>query len=286
MTMRRRPDCDRVLAWLAMAVTASLAMVLLAPAFRWLVTSWRLSAYYSHGPLIPPVAAWLLWTRRGDLAARQGIWLGVVPMMAGVGLWSLGARWGSPPLTLLATLPILLGLVLLERGWQACRAAVPAALLLATAVPLPWVERVGPPLAGAVATLAARALTVLSIPVVQEGALLATKDGTFHVGGPCSGLRSALALVTLALTAAVVLPLQPKRRLALILLAAPLALVANWLRLMGLFLSSQFMGTAQAMVFYHRLASPMWFLAATATLFALALRTNDHYGPATRHGDG
>ncbi len=286
--MNRRPDAARVASRLAIPATAGLVGALLLPNARWLVASWRISPYYSHGPLVLLVALWLLWTRRGVLAAGQGTVLGLLPLVGGLSLWSLAARNGSPPLTWLAILPIGLGILLLERGWRACRAALWPAILLATAIPVPWVERLGPALAGLVADAAAHGLAALGVPVLRTGALLATADGTFHIGGPCSGLRSTLAMVTLALLAAALMTGYPRRRLLLLMLAAPAALLANWLRLMGLFLSSQYLGAQRAMALYHPIASPLWFLAAAATLFWFAARPSHRpcgYGHAVAQPD-
>lgn len=270
--MRRLPSASSRAAALLRVGTLGLLLVAVAPALAWLVQSWRVNPYYSHGPLALLVAAWLLARQRSRWPTNQhdarGLWL----VAFGVLLLVIGAWHSAPPLTLLGLLVLLLGYVLVEHGPTALRTALGPGVVVALAVPLPWVERLAPALAGAVATSVADILAHLGIEVVQTGALLATQDGQFSIGGPCSGLRSAMAMLTLGVVAAVLMPGSWWRQSAVILLAVPLALLVNWLRLVGLFLTAHLFGNDLALSVYHPLSSPLWFLAAAAALHWFASR--------------
>lgn len=255
-------------AWLAGLVLLALVAALFAPSLAWLARSWAVHPYYTHGPLVPLVALALAWRARAALAGGRPSDAGLILIAAGVALHLAARPWALQPLSAAALVLVLAGLVLLAAGWQGLRAmALPLALLL-LAVPLPWVERLAPPLAGWVARWAALSVGALGVGVVQTGAELAVADGSFVVGAPCSGLRAIVALVTLAAVFAGFSDGPLRRRLLLVALALPLALAANWLRLTGLLWMSDLFGAARGLAFFHGPSSPLLFLAATGALIA------------------
>jgi exosortase len=261
---------DRMRVAPASLLVAALLLVLLgalfAPTLAWLWRSWQAHPYYSHGPLLPPLALWFAWRARAGLAAGRPSSAGLGLVLLGVGLHLVALRWAAHPLSAAALVATLLGLVLAAGGRPALSAALVPAGLLALAIPLPLVERLAPPLAAAVARGAALAAGSIGVGVVQAGAQLAVADGAFTVGAPCSGLRSLVALATLAYVVANVLEGPRVSRLALVAFAAPLALVANWARLTGLLWTADTFGTEAGLAFFHGPASPVLFVLAVAAL--------------------
>jgi len=245
---------------------ASLGAVLFGPALAWLVGSWRVHPYYSHGFLLPPIAAWFAWRARAGLTGGRPSDAGLALVSAGLGLHLVAAPWQAHPISIAGLFVVLLGLALLAGGPGALRAAAFPVSLLALAVPLPMVERLAPPLAGAVAHGAALAAGALGVGVVRAGAQLAVGGGAFTVGAPCSGLNSLVALATLGVVLAGTVDAAPWRRLAVVGLAVPLALAANWVRLTGLLWVAGAFGAEAGLAVYHGPASPLLFLVATALL--------------------
>jgi exosortase len=264
----------------ALALLALLA-ALFAPTLGWLVRSWRVHGYYSHGLLVPMVAIWFAWRTRSQLTVDPPHDAGLALIVAGVGLHLAALRWAAHPLSAAGLLIVLAGFALLAGGRRALRAAAFPVALLALAIPLPFVERLAPPLAGAVARAAALAAGSIGVAVLQVGAQLVTPDGSFQVGAPCSGLRSILALFTLAVVLAGLAEGPLANRVALVGLAVPLALLANWLRLTGLLWLTGVIGPARTMAIYHPLSSPLVFLGAAAGLVAVAGLLGCH----VRHAD-
>jgi exosortase len=258
-----RPSRSSALAGLGIG---GLLVLVFAPALAWLLTAWQVHPYYSHGILMPAVAAWFAWRARRDLTTDPPAPAGLAVVAAGLALHLTAAPWAAHPLSVAALLVVLLGLCLLLGGRRAGRAAALPLALLALAIPLPGVERLAPPLAAGVARLAADAAGSMGVVVVQAGAQLSVADGAFVVGAPCSGLRSLVALTTVAVVVAgqAVGPLS--RRLALVALALPLALTANWLRLTGLLWLADRFGTEAGLRVFHGPASPAVFLAAAGAL--------------------
>jgi len=245
---------------------AGLLAALFAPTVAWLARTWAVHPYYSHGPIVPLVAAALAWRARASFAGGEPSSAGLAAVGAGVVIHVVAMRWAVFPLSAAALVVVLIGGAILVGGTPALRAAALPALLLAFAIPLPWIERLAPLLAAAVARGAAQAAGALGVTVVQTGAQLSAGDGTFVVGAPCSGLRSLLALATLAVVLAGILAGPPARRMALVFLAVPLALAANWLRLTGLLWMSHAVGADHGLAFFEGPAGPMLFVAALLVL--------------------
>ena len=118
---------------------AALLALLAYPAGVWLVRSWLTNPYYTHGLLIPPLAALLIWGQRRALAAQPrqgGSWLGLLTaaVALGVALWAMS--WQNYAVALLALVGLTAGLLLYLEGWPRLRLLLFPLLFLALAVPL------------------------------------------------------------------------------------------------------------------------------------------------------
>lgn len=255
---------------------------LFKPTLVWLVSSWRVDDDYGHGPLVVVAAgllAWRRWSARaltddgGYLAAALGL----------LGLAALGQlaalRLGSMPLAAAALVLALLGWSALLAGGCGLRAGAYPAFLLLLAVPLPIVDRWGPPLAGRVAAATATVAQALGSPALVRGGELSVGRERFTVGAPCSGLRSLVAAVSLAAVLAGILQLPPARRLFLMALALPLAILGNGLRLLLLVLAAEHLGTDAALRLFHGPLGAFGFLALALLLVWLALRWEQRAQP-------
>ena len=268
MTHRVRWSRSGIGTPLALLAVAALLAALYAPTVQWLWTTWRVHPYYAHGPFVLPVAAALAWRQRTRLEAVS--WAPGWPMLAaGLTLTVASSRMEAMPLSAAGLVLVVAALVGLVWGSAGLRALALPIALLAVAVPLPWVERLTPPLAAAVARAAAGAATAAGVAVERSGAQLAVGDGAFVVGAPCSGLRSVLALATVALVLAGLSQASPGRRAILLLAALPVALCTNWLRLTSLLLASHTFGAERGLVLFDGPAGALFFVAAVAILLAM-----------------
>ena len=280
---------------------------LFAPAIEWLVRTWRVHPYYGHGVALPFVAGWLLWRQRRDfLPGADGVGGGagednsegapgvsesrldsgsnrsvlateplptLLPMIAlvsSVALAVFASRTGLMPLAAFALVGTLWSFAGIVSGLPGLRAAAAPAGLLALGVPVPITERLAPGLAAQVAKLAANATMAIGIPVIRAGAQLTIGDGHFVVGAPCSGLRSGLALITVAYVAAALMDSGMARRWLVVVLALPVALAANWLRLTGLLTITHLAGSDLGLAVFEGPASPVLFVGATGLLLWVA----------------
>src|SRR5262245_19877006 len=88
------------------------------PVFGEMLDKWFNNPQYSHAYLVPAFSVYLLWRGRKavDPAAMTTAWVGLVPLLFGVGLRLLGAFYYFSWLEAVSLLPILCGAVLLLGG--------------------------------------------------------------------------------------------------------------------------------------------------------------------------
>jgi exosortase len=266
LTARSANPLVRALPWLALA---ALLAALFGTTLIWLVRSWQVHPYYTHGILLIPIAGWFLWRDRADLTVDPPSDLGFALVAAGLLIHLSALSQAFFPVSAAGLLVVLAGLAALSGGLRALRSAAFPIVLLGLAIPLPFVEKLAPPLAGAIARTAVLAAGSVGAGVIQAGAQLTVGDGSFTVGAPCSGLSSVVALASLAVVMAGAAEGPKLSRGALIALAIPVALTASWLRLTGFIWLVGTSGSDGAFSLYHSMSSPILIALCTLALLAI-----------------
>jgi exosortase len=213
------------------AVTAALATAVFGPILYYMVIHWNTVADYSHGFLVAPLALFFAWERRGQLrrAPIDPTWWGLVPLALGTLALTVG-RLGTELTTMRSAYVLtLIGLVLLLVGKSAFKIlAFPLAFLFLM-VPLPQslVNVVAFPLQLMAADWAVQVLYLLRIPALREGNIIHLPETQLFVAEACSGLRSLMALITLAIVFAYFFRREWKQRVLIVASAIPIAIVVN-----------------------------------------------------------
>jgi exosortase len=196
-----------------------------------MVIHWNTVADYSHGFLVAPLALFFAWERRGQLrrAPIDPTWWGLVPLALGTLALTVG-RLGTELTTMRSAYVLtLIGLVLLLVGKSAFKIlAFPLAFLFLM-VPLPQslVNVVAFPLQLMAADWAVQVLYLLRIPALREGNIIHLPETQLFVAEACSGLRSLMALITLAIVFAYFFRREWKQRVLIVASAIPIAIVVN-----------------------------------------------------------
>ena len=92
---------------------------------------------------------------------------------------------------------------------------------------------------------------------------------TLEVAEACSGIRSLMSLLTLAIIYGAVGESRALARIALVVAAVPVAVVANGLRVAGTGLAAQFFGSGAADGFFHTFSGWLLFAVAFLMLFSI-----------------
>ena len=176
-------------------------------AFVWLMRRWRDSSLcfgsdYSHGWLVVPVSAWLVWRRRAELRAapRRTTPAGLPLVILGLLSHWLGARAEIPHLSVLGMLSLLWSIPFYLRGWPTARILLFPCAYLLLSVPWNFFESVTFPLRLLMAATASFLLNGLGIPALRSGTAIFSSAGegfNFDVADPCSGIRSLVAMIAL-----------------------------------------------------------------------------------------
>jgi exosortase len=239
-----------------------------------LVRHWAIDANYSHGFLIIPVALYLVWTRRGRLAAAasQPSFAGLILVAASLGALLAGVVGAELFVARLSVLGVLAGAVLFVYGWEHLAiVAFPLALLLLM-IPVPAIvfNQVALPLQLLASRLGVGALSLAGVPVFREGNVIVLAHGTLEVAEACSGIRSLMSLVTLAIIYASFTDPRAGVRVALAMLAVPVAVLVNGLRVGVTGLLEERLGAqAAADGFFHAFSGSLMFLVAFGLLVGL-----------------
>jgi len=244
---------------MACAYSAPMAMI---------VHVWWSDPDHVHGFLVPVFALVLLWTRRKMLESftPHGSWWGLAFLAL-----SATMRWGSAyfyfrlidPLSLV---PCIAGIVLLVAGWRALRWAGPSILFLAFMVPAPddFADLLRQPLQRLGTIIGTYALQTLGIPAVAQGNVILLTEGKLGVAEACSGLRMMMLFLAVCVGAVFLMNRAPWQNVVIVLSAAPIAVVANVVRIAVTGVLHETASPELAETVYHDLAG--WFMMPLAVV--------------------
>jgi exosortase len=233
---------------------------------RWLADSWLTNPNYSHGILVPLIAAYFVWRARSAFRSRAPNNLGLILLGATLLVHLLAIPLRIYPLSAFALVVALMSLVLLIWGFPALRASGWAYAVLFLMIPLPLIDQLSPSLEAFTARIAAGSVALLGTQAVTIGSQVQLPTVAFEVGAACSGLRSLASLVTLAVVFSGIAQGPAWGKGLILLAAAPLAIGANLLRVASILQFAQLFGVDAGLAYYHDYSSPVLFLLAFSLL--------------------
>jgi exosortase len=232
---RQRPSRRANLSWLALAVLGGTLVWGYWTTLAEVGARWWHDPQYNHGFLVPLFAGMLLWLRRQRMPAApwQPSWWGLLPLAGGVALRLTGAWFYLPWFDAVSLLPVTAGLFVLLGGWAALGWAWPAVAFLGFMIPLPYGLHVAlaPPLQKMAAEASAYVLQTVGYCVVVDGTTLRMNETTISVVSACSGLSMLMTFFALATALVLVLRRPLRDKVAILVSAVPVALVANVARI-------------------------------------------------------
>lgn len=304
--------------WRIFAITATLVFAY-ATVLTKLGHDWWTDENYSHGLLIPFIIGFIIWSQRERLAvvARRAsmMWGLAAVLCALLALWA-GTAGAELYLQRTSLVLVLAGTVLYFWGFRLLQLLIAPLFLLLLAIPIPAIifNKIAFPLQLFASRCAVWAMTLADIPVLRQGNVIelmplgARETKKLEVVEACSGIRSLMTLVTLAVVFAYFThPREnsggdtkpggnsqppnsnPNSNLAsrisfglrkltsygfwrstiVVLSAVPIAIFTNALRVSGTGILARYYGTQIADGFFHSFSGWVIYVVAFLMLFGV-----------------
>jgi len=238
-----------------------------------LVLDWWNDPNFSHGFLIPFFSAFLVWQRRKQLALLRPkpSWFGLVVVAGSLMMLIVGVLGAELFLSRSSFIFLVAGLVIYFLGWNCFRATVFPWAFLFLMVPIPTIifNQIAFPLQLLASRLASALLELTGVPVLREGNVILLPAMPLEVAEACSGIRSLMSLVALAVIYGYFLEPKLFRRVLLALSAIPIAVIANSLRVVGTGLMAHWWDPEKASGFFHLFSGWVIFVLSLVMLFAV-----------------
>jgi exosortase len=260
---------SRILAVTAAVLVAAVGW-LYAGVLPGLVRQWANDDDYSHGFFVIPLAAFFTWERRDALirASRRPSHVGLILLACSLACFVAGQLGSELFLTRVSLVGVVAALVLFIAGWEHLRIlAFPIGFLLLM-VPLPEIifNRIAFPLQMLASRVGEAVIAASGVPVLREGNVLMLPGRTLEVAEACSGIRSLITLLMLAIVLGYFTERRTSMRVLIVLAAVPIAVFANAARVAGTGLTSYWVGPAAAEGFFHTFSGWIVFVVAFAAL--------------------
>ncbi len=261
--------------WWQILLLLAIFAVIYAPVMVDLVLDWDADDNYSHGFLIIPIAAFLVWQKRKTLSeipletCKWGLLLvagSLVLLLVGVA----GAEFFS---TRVSMVGLLAGVILYLTGWRFTREIwFPIAFLLFM-IPVPYILYYSAtfPLQLFGSKVAAVVIGLLGIPHLRQGNIIHLPDDySLEVAEACSGLRSLVTLLALAALLAYWKQNSKYKSIILFFSAIPIAIGANVFRITVTAVGAYGISRKIAEDFLHELSGTIVFLFSLVCLLILS----------------
>jgi len=261
--------------WRFVAIPLAVGLLLLGVIFKAevaaAVQTWILSTAYNHCFLVIPIAAFLLWERRSDIAGltarpmpSAGL-LGVPIAVAWLPAERLGIMEGRQ-LAAFSFVELLFLAVLGRRFWWAASGPLLYLYFL-----VPFGEFLTPKLQDITTWFIQHGLATLSIPAYIDGYTIEIPQGTFLVAEACAGLRFLIASIAFGCLYALMMYRSPLRRGVFIAISIVVPIIANGFRGLGIVYLGYLLGSAQAAAADHVIYGWIFFSGNIVLLIVLGL---------------
>lgn len=238
-----------------------------------LIGQWWHNPNFSHGFFVPLFSGWVIWQERhelGRLPVRPS-WTGLAIAALGMCTLVVGQLGAELFLSRSSLLMVLAGVIVLFYGWAYFRALLFPWAFLILMIPIPAIvfNEITFPLQLLASRVSGVILPLLGVPVLREGNVINLPAMALEVAEACSGIRSLVTLVTLAIIYGYIMERRLWVRWLLALASVPIAVVANSARIIGTGLLVQYWDPDKAQGYFHASWGWIIFVISLVMLYSL-----------------
>ena len=235
--------------------------------------NWTLvDSYYSHGFFVPLISLYFVWKERAAIlryAPIPSMW-GCAWLAWAAFMLILGDFLGFRVFGQFSLIPMLVGVLLLHQGAARTKRMWFALAFLLFMIPIPpsLTQSIALQLKLAAARAAVHVANLLTLPMVQGGSFIHFGDDKLLVGEVCGGLRSLIALLAMGAIVACITGVKTWAKILILVLAGPVAVAANIMRIFFLCVVGYYWGSEIAAGKVHDYSGVLIF-AVAMFLFSL-----------------
>ncbi len=255
------------------AVLGILILWLYSTTLMHLIGQWRTDPNFSHGFFVPLFSAFVIWQERDRLAgiSRQPSWSGLMALVTGLAVLVVGRLGAELFLDRASLLLVLAGVIILFLGSNFFRAVLFPWAFLLLMIPIPTIvfNEITFPLQLLASRVAATVLPILGVPVLRQGNVINLPAMPLEVAEACSGIRSLLSLLTLAVIYGYLTEKRLWVRWVLAIASVPITVLANDVRIVGTGLLVQYWDPEAAQGYFHASWGFIIFIISLLMLYGL-----------------
>ena len=269
--------------YLSIFAPLALIVALYFPTLQQIATICWNDEDYSHGLILPIISLYLIVTKRQELGASFGqstdrtgavtfSWTGLALLIAGGLTYLLGSvsqlmfvNWASFFLSAIGALQLTL-------GTRTASAYLAPILLLFMAKPIPdsLVPKLFWPLQVLAAKISAWVLHVADVPVYLTGNIIEIPGMKLMVEEACSGIRSMMALLTVAFIVMLIVPMSRLGMLFVFLISIATAIILNVVRVAATGVLAYFYDKDAASGFFHTFSGMVVFIVGLVVVYSVS----------------
>ncbi len=262
-------ESQRLWQW-GVPLLGALVLLLYSPILPGLVGQWWDNPDFSHGFLVPLFSGYVVWVTREDWQAisPQPEDKGLFVILGAIGMLLAGSLAAVLFVSRLSILPLLAGIILYLAGKKMLRAMAFPLGFLVFMIPPPEIiyNQITFPLQLWASRVAFTFLHWVHVPVLLEGNILVLPNYTLEVAEACSGIRSLISLMALAVAYGYITERRNWLRALLVVLTVPVSILSNSLRVFGTGLATYRIGPEWAQGSLHEMSGLVVFIVAAGLI--------------------
>jgi len=239
---------------------------------EWLVLRDWMLGDYSHCMLVPVIATYLIWMKRGLLAEKTSspTWKGALIVVFGVLLFWIGELAGEFYTLYISLWLVVFGLFYANLGWEKLKIILFPLVFSLAMFPFPSFinNRITLQLKLLSSKLGVLMMQVYGISAYREGNVIDLGYTKLQVVDACSGLRYLFPMIVLSILIAYFYRARMWKRWVIVLSATPLTVFSNSLRIALSGILSEKFGPQAVEGFFHDFEGWLIFMVTLAILGA------------------